>query len=316
MSAVDLRDVVFGWRTGQPLLAIERLEVAPGERVFISGPSGSGKSTLLGLIGGVLTPTSGSVRVLGESLGELSAARRDALRVDRIGFIFQMFNLLPYLSVRDNVALPCRFSARRRARALTEATDIRTEAERQATISGSAIFGHYEKLVDRESAYEKLTQRTTDRQGTTDPGASEGQGAAEGGHEGGFREGPRIPVLVAAADARDAAGVIRTAPGIHHRYHARVLALTVPGREGGHHLIGAGDAFGVNHGDARLLIAIEDHLRGAVRVGHLSNTVKIVIAVAQRVTFRIGSTGYSPQTIVSQTELGFAIGICDLGQIA
>mgnify|MGYP003460805246 CR=1 FL=1 len=130
MTAVDLRDVVFGWRTGQPLLEIERLEVAPGERVFISGPSGSGKSTLLGLIGGVLTPTSGSVRVLGESLGELSAARRDALRVDRIGFIFQMFNLLPYLSVRDNVALPCRFSARRRARALTEATDIRTEAER------------------------------------------------------------------------------------------------------------------------------------------------------------------------------------------
>jgi putative ABC transport system ATP-binding protein len=130
MSAVDLRDVVFGWVPGKPLLSIDRLEVAPGERVFISGPSGSGKSTLLGLIGGVLTPDSGSVRVLGESLGELSAARRDALRVDRIGFIFQMFNLLPYLSVRDNVALPCRFSARRRARALTEATDIRTEAER------------------------------------------------------------------------------------------------------------------------------------------------------------------------------------------
>jgi putative ABC transport system ATP-binding protein len=130
MSAVDLRDVVFGWVPGTPLLSIDRLEVAPGERVFISGPSGSGKSTLLGLIGGVLTPDSGTVRVLGESLGELSAARRDALRVDRIGFIFQMFNLLPYLSVRDNVALPCRFSARRRARALTEATDIRTEAER------------------------------------------------------------------------------------------------------------------------------------------------------------------------------------------
>ncbi|MBL8201647.1 MAG: ABC transporter ATP-binding protein [Chromatiales bacterium] len=130
MSAVELRDVVFGWGRGKPLLDIARLEVAPGERVFISGPSGSGKSTLLGLIGGVLTPGRGTVRVLGESLGELSSARRDALRVDRIGFIFQMFNLLPYLSVRDNVALPCRFSARRRARALTEATDIRTEAER------------------------------------------------------------------------------------------------------------------------------------------------------------------------------------------
>ena len=130
MNAVELRDVTFGWGPGKPLLEIASLEVAAGERVFISGPSGSGKSTLLGLIGGVLTPTGGTVRVLGESLGELSAARRDALRVDRIGFIFQMFNLLPYLSVRDNVALPCRFSARRRARAMVEATDIRTEAER------------------------------------------------------------------------------------------------------------------------------------------------------------------------------------------
>ncbi|MEQ1802650.1 MAG: ABC transporter ATP-binding protein [Gammaproteobacteria bacterium] len=130
MSAVELRDVVFGWGRGEPLLQIDALDIAPGERVFISGPSGSGKSTLLGLIGGVLTATSGTVRVLGESLGDIGAARRDALRVDRIGFIFQMFNLLPYLSVRDNVALPCRFSARRRARALTEATDIRTEAER------------------------------------------------------------------------------------------------------------------------------------------------------------------------------------------
>jgi putative ABC transport system ATP-binding protein len=130
VSAIELRDVTFGWGPGRPLLDIGSLDVAAGERVFISGPSGSGKSTLLGLIGGVLTPTGGSVRVLGESLGELGAARRDALRVDRIGFIFQMFNLLPYLSVRDNVALPCRFSARRRARAMVEATDIRTEAER------------------------------------------------------------------------------------------------------------------------------------------------------------------------------------------
>jgi len=130
VNVVELQDVAFGWRPGQLLLQIPAFSVAPGERVFISGPSGSGKSTLLGLIGGVLTPGSGTVRVLGESLGELSAAKRDALRVDRIGFIFQMFNLLPYLSVRDNVSLPCRFSARRRARALAEATDVRTEAER------------------------------------------------------------------------------------------------------------------------------------------------------------------------------------------
>jgi putative ABC transport system ATP-binding protein len=136
MTVVELQDVTFGWRREQPLLAIPAFQVAQGERVFISGPSGSGKSTLLGLIGGVLTPTSGSIRVLGESLDDISAARRDRLRVDGIGFIFQMFNLLPYLSVRDNVALPCRFSSRRRSRALQGSAGIRTEAERLLELLG------------------------------------------------------------------------------------------------------------------------------------------------------------------------------------
>jgi len=145
VSLVELRDLSFGWRTGQPLLQIAAFDVAAGERVFISGPSGSGKSTLLGLIGGVLTPTSGAVRVLGESLGALSAARRDALRVDRIGFIFQMFNLLPYLSVRDNVALPCRFSARRRERAAAGGLELRDEADRLLGRLGLADAG----LLDR-----------------------------------------------------------------------------------------------------------------------------------------------------------------------
>ncbi len=130
MSVVALNDVNFSWRTGPPLLKISAFEVAAGERVFIRGPSGSGKSTLLGLIGGVLTAGSGTVRVLGESLGEIGAARRDALRVDRIGFIFQMFNLLPYLSVRDNVALPCQFSIRRRERATAGGIGVQAEAER------------------------------------------------------------------------------------------------------------------------------------------------------------------------------------------
>jgi putative ABC transport system ATP-binding protein len=75
--------------------------------------------------------------------------------VDRIGFIFQMFNLLPYLSVRDNVALPCRFSARRRARALTEATDIRTEAER--------LLGHL-GLSDRDLLDRRVTELSIGQQ--------------------------------------------------------------------------------------------------------------------------------------------------------
>src|SRR5690606_4987817 len=127
---VRMTDVVFGWGDGPPLLRIPALSVAAGERVFISGPSGSGKSTLLALIGGVLTAKSGTVEVLGRSLGELRAARRDALRAEHVGFIFQMFNLLPYLSVLDNVVLPCRFSRRRAARAAADGRSVAEEARR------------------------------------------------------------------------------------------------------------------------------------------------------------------------------------------
>jgi putative ABC transport system ATP-binding protein len=115
--AVHITDLTFAWTPGRPVLDLPRLEIARGERVFLRGPSGSGKSTLLGVVGGVLAPRSGTVRVLGEDLARLPASRRDALRADGIGFVFQMFNLLPYLSVVDNVTLPARFSRRRRERA-------------------------------------------------------------------------------------------------------------------------------------------------------------------------------------------------------
>ncbi|MEM7378876.1 MAG: ATP-binding cassette domain-containing protein, partial [Pseudomonadota bacterium] len=95
-------------------LTLPALQLAEGERVFLHGPSGSGKSTLLNLIAGVLTGYEGSLRVFGAELSSLSARQRDALRGDRIGFIFQQFNLLPYLSVLENVLMPCRVSSVRR----------------------------------------------------------------------------------------------------------------------------------------------------------------------------------------------------------
>ncbi len=85
--------------------------------MFLRGPSGSGKSTLLSLVAGVVTPQVGVVRVLGRDLGALGSVERDRFRADHIGFIFQMFNLIPYLSVVENVSLPCGFSKRRRTRA-------------------------------------------------------------------------------------------------------------------------------------------------------------------------------------------------------
>ena len=113
-AAIAMRGVRFAWPGApSPVLDIEALTVAAGERLFLRGPSGSGKSTLLGLIGGVLAPAAGELSVLGRELGGLSPAARDRFRADHIGLVFQQFNLLPYLSVIDNVLLATRFSRRR-----------------------------------------------------------------------------------------------------------------------------------------------------------------------------------------------------------
>ena len=127
---VELRDLSYSWPGQAPVLEIAELLIQAGERVFLSGPSGCGKSTLLGLIGGVLKADRGSLRVLGTELGTLGVWRRDAFRADHVGFIFQMFNLLPYLSLVDNVALPCRFSTMRRQRATTASGSPEAEAAR------------------------------------------------------------------------------------------------------------------------------------------------------------------------------------------
>ena len=97
-------------------LVIDALTIGTGERVFLRGPSGSGKTTLLSLVGGVALPQTGAVEVAGQALGALSAGARDRFRADHVGFVFQLFNLLPWLSARDNILLACRFSPQRRAR--------------------------------------------------------------------------------------------------------------------------------------------------------------------------------------------------------
>ena len=128
---IRIRDLRFGWAAGAPpALVLDGLEVGAGERVFVEGPSGSGKSTLLGLLAGVTVATSGTVEVLGQRLEALRAAARDHFRAHHVGYIFQLFNLIPYLSVVDNVMLPCRFSLRRRERALARSPDLATEARR------------------------------------------------------------------------------------------------------------------------------------------------------------------------------------------
>ncbi|MDP6564123.1 MAG: ABC transporter ATP-binding protein [Alphaproteobacteria bacterium] len=116
---INIADLTFQWRPKGPgILDIERLSIADGERVFLHGPSGSGKTSLLNLLGGIVLPQRGRVELLGQDITPLSSAGRDRFRADHIGLIFQVFNLLPYLSLIENVALPCLFSTRRRRRAI------------------------------------------------------------------------------------------------------------------------------------------------------------------------------------------------------
>jgi len=93
------------------------VDIKEGSVTALVGPSGGGKSTLLGLLGGVAVPEQGAIVLLGQDITRLSARARDRFRANHIGFVFQQFNLLPWLSALDNVLLPCTFSARRKQRA-------------------------------------------------------------------------------------------------------------------------------------------------------------------------------------------------------
>lgn len=114
-SVLTLDHLTYTWPGSKgPVLAIDHLQIPQGSRVFLHGPSGCGKSTLLGLMAGVLLPSSGSIELLGHRWQDLKAARRDRYRADHVGYIFQQFNLVPYISALENVLAPCYFSAQRR----------------------------------------------------------------------------------------------------------------------------------------------------------------------------------------------------------
>jgi len=113
-----------------PVLYIKSLQINRGERVFIEGPSRSGKTTLLSLMAGVIIPQQGRVQVLEKQIEALRCVQRDQLRSHHIGYIFQMFNLIPYLTMVENVILPCWLSERRRRKALERSKTLEKEAMR------------------------------------------------------------------------------------------------------------------------------------------------------------------------------------------
>jgi putative ABC transport system ATP-binding protein len=118
---VAMTDVAFAW-PGRTTFAVRiaRLSVARGERILLIGPSGSGKSTLLNLLCGVVAPQTGRIEILGTDIAGQPVAARDRFRAEHFGIIFQMFNLLPYATVLDNVVLPLHFAPARRQRATAD----------------------------------------------------------------------------------------------------------------------------------------------------------------------------------------------------
>jgi len=112
---LSVRNLTKSYRSAGEQISVLRgvgLDVAAGERVALSGESGSGKSTLLHLVAGLDAADSGEILLDGELVSGLSDAQRAALRRDRLGLVFQQFNLIPSLNVRDNLAFQSRIAGR------------------------------------------------------------------------------------------------------------------------------------------------------------------------------------------------------------
>ena len=135
-DVVHMHGIHFKW-PGERSFNIEIADFTldEGECLLLLGPSGSGKSTLLSLLAGIVVPQAGEIRVLGTEITSLGSAARDHFRAEHFGIIFQMFNLLPYGAVVDNVTLPLHFAPKRRERA-SEAGGVEHEAHRLLSALG------------------------------------------------------------------------------------------------------------------------------------------------------------------------------------
>lgn len=125
---IEVNDLTFSYDQ-KPLLDIESFQLKSAERLFISGGSGCGKSTFLNLISGLIPFENGDIRIFGQSNKHLSNSKKDQLRADNLSYIFQQFNLLPYLSATQNILLSLKLSKTRKIACLKE-------------------FGHLDKAVE------------------------------------------------------------------------------------------------------------------------------------------------------------------------
>lgn len=122
--SIAINQLKFGYDTKKNVISIDELKIRAGEKVFIYGPSGFGKSTLLNLISGVLNFKEGEIEILGKKIKSLSVSQKDILRGSEIGYIFQIFNLIPYLDIKENIELPCMINKER-----THGVDYKNQAD-------------------------------------------------------------------------------------------------------------------------------------------------------------------------------------------
>lgn len=111
-NAVDVQQLEFSYnKSSKPVLIIPNWQIKTQEHIFLYGPSGSGKSTLLNLLSGIIEPQKGTIKLLGTDFTDLSARKKDQFRAKNIGVVFQEFNLIPYLSLRENLSLTGHFAS-------------------------------------------------------------------------------------------------------------------------------------------------------------------------------------------------------------
>lgn len=200
-SAVEVSKLKFAWNAeGGVVLDIPAFHVYQGERLFIEGKSGSGKSSLLNILGGLNTAQQGGIEVFGTDLSQLAPAARDLFRADHVGYIFQQFNLVPYLTVQENVLLATRFSKARKRKLqskgekeevhrlltalhfpadLIKSRDVSqlSVGQQQRVAAARALIGSPELLIadeptsaldsDAREAFVKLLFEECERNGTT-----------------------------------------------------------------------------------------------------------------------------------------------------
>ncbi|AXR05122.1 ATP-binding cassette domain-containing protein [Salinimonas sediminis] len=150
--AIELTNISFCYPgASTPALTIADWHVNKGEHVFVQGASGSGKSTLLNLLTGTLVPDSGSIRLLGKEFSALAARHKDGFRARHIGVVFQQFNLIDYLSVKQNIATAAYFAGTLNQQTQRRATELLHKLELPANVlsrqAGSLSVGQQQRVA-------------------------------------------------------------------------------------------------------------------------------------------------------------------------